>query len=353
MKKFTPTLAVVLSLVVAFCNVLAVFTVSAAETTYLTFTVTLYDNADGTADLTATIPDGIKSGKIVVKPSDRLEYIDESLKSGIVSAGINPAYNKDGVSGLCVSFADAEFLPEGATAMKASFKIVNNAPISEADVDAPLWNLSEGNIRLSGEEDGDVNKVFVPARTVTFLDWNGDVLKTMKVRHGSAAAAPAEPTGKPHWHFVRWDKAFDNITADTNVTAVYEIDSCTVTFVSGGHGSFEGATTATVDYGAATDSIARPTPVPDSGYIFHKWSDAPETVTSDMEISASFALLGDVNEDGAPDNIDASLILRYDAGNIEFSEFQLLVGDVNLSDEVDNLDAVLVLQLDAGLIENF
>lgn len=59
---------------------------------------------------------------------------------------------------------------------------------------------------------------------------------------------------------------------------------------------------------------------------------------------------GDVNEDGIVDNLDAAMVLRYDAGIIELDEGELDRGDVNMDGSADNLDASLILQYDAGLI---
>jgi len=68
--------------------------------------------------------------------------------------------------------------------------------------------------------------------TVIFKDWNGTVLKTEPdVEHGSSATAPSNPDNRPGWHFVGWDKTFNNVTGDLVVTAVYEEDLPTVTLV--------------------------------------------------------------------------------------------------------------------------
>jgi len=61
----------------------------------------------------------------------------------------------------------------------------------------------------------------VATYTVTFKDHNGMVLKTEIVEEGSAATAPAAPS-RDGYAFVGWDKAFNNITGDLVVTAVYE-----------------------------------------------------------------------------------------------------------------------------------
>jgi len=56
--------------------------------------------------------------------------------------------------------------------------------------------------------------------TVTFIDWNDKVLKTETVEKGKGATAPVNPT-REGWEFKGWDKAFDNITSDLTVEAVY------------------------------------------------------------------------------------------------------------------------------------
>lgn len=56
---------------------------------------------------------------------------------------------------------------------------------------------------------------------VTFVDYDGKVLKTENVESGKNATAPASPS-RDGYNFVGWDKAFTNVTADLTVTATYE-----------------------------------------------------------------------------------------------------------------------------------
>lgn len=56
--------------------------------------------------------------------------------------------------------------------------------------------------------------------TVTFLDWDGTVLKSEEVAEGSAATAPADPT-RTGYTFAGWDVSFSVITSDLTVTATY------------------------------------------------------------------------------------------------------------------------------------
>ena len=70
--------------------------------------------------------------------------------------------------------------------------------------------------------------------TVTFKDWDGSVLKTETVEDGKDATPPADPV-REDYTFTGWDKKFNNITADTVITATYTeildptiiVESCT------------------------------------------------------------------------------------------------------------------------------
>ncbi|MFR1215004.1 MAG: InlB B-repeat-containing protein, partial [Acutalibacteraceae bacterium] len=56
--------------------------------------------------------------------------------------------------------------------------------------------------------------------TVTFKNWDGSVLKTEQVAYNTAAIAPTEPT-RDGYRFTGWDKTFDAITGNTEITAQY------------------------------------------------------------------------------------------------------------------------------------
>ncbi len=58
---------------------------------------------------------------------------------------------------------------------------------------------------------------------VIFKDFDGTILKTETVSKGSNATPPSSPNNKEGYHFVGWDKSFENIEEDTIITAVYEI----------------------------------------------------------------------------------------------------------------------------------
>jgi len=57
--------------------------------------------------------------------------------------------------------------------------------------------------------------------TVTFLDWNGNILSTQMVGQGMSAVAPNAPY-KEFYNFIGWDGDFSNVQSDLIITALYE-----------------------------------------------------------------------------------------------------------------------------------
>ena len=57
--------------------------------------------------------------------------------------------------------------------------------------------------------------------TVQFVDWNGALLKSERVRSGGSATAPQTPT-REGYTFTNWNHDFTNVRSDLTVTAQYE-----------------------------------------------------------------------------------------------------------------------------------
>ena len=103
------------------------------------------------------------------------------------------------------------------------------------------------------------------------------------------------------YHFVEWSddssdnpRTDNNVTADISVTASFAINTYTLTYTAGDHGSISGNSSQTVSYGGNGTAV---TAVPDTGYHFVNWSDDstdnPRTdanVTADITVEASFAI---------------------------------------------------------------
>lgn len=114
------------------------------------------------------------------------------------------------------------------------------------------------------------------------------------------SGAPVTALANEHYHFTAWsDGSTDNprtdeqVTEDIQVTALFALDTHTVSYLADPNGSISGPTPQQVDHGFASASV---TAVGNEGYHFVAWSDGatdnPRTdvnVTGDITVTASFA----------------------------------------------------------------
>jgi uncharacterized repeat protein (TIGR02543 family) len=119
--------------------------------------------------------------------------------------------------------------------------------------------------------------------TVTFVDYDGTVLKTESVDYGSAATAPDNPD-REGYVFTGWDISFTDVVSDLLVTAQYSIKTYIVTFVD-----YDGAVlkTESVDYSSA--AIAPDDPERE-GYTFTGWDVSFTDVMSNLVVTAMYKL---------------------------------------------------------------
>lgn len=115
--------------------------------------------------------------------------------------------------------------------------------------------------------------VQVKTYTVTFVDWNGTILKTQEVEQGSSATAPNNPT-RDGYNFTGWDKTFNNVTSDLTITAQYEIINV--------------PSSPMVDKSATLRPISA---VQDSGYN-NTWTNISNAYDVDTSTSSTFSITG-------------------------------------------------------------
>jgi hypothetical protein len=108
--------------------------------------------------------------------------------------------------------------------------------------------------------------------SVTFVDYDGTVLSTQSVAHGSAAAEPTVPE-REGYAFIGWDKDFSNVTEDMTVTAQYSANSYSITYTING----EEYTAQTYEFGAVVSAPEYTVP---EGHTFSGW-DIPETMPAE------------------------------------------------------------------------
>ena len=133
----------------------------------------------------------------------------------------------------------------------------------------------------------------VKTYTVTFKDHDGTVLETETVEEGKAATAPADPT-REGYTFEGWDKTFDKVTADMEVTATYkavetkptdpQVKTYTVTFKD-----HDGKVLKTqkVEEGKGATAPANPTR---THYTFTGWDKSFNKITADLVVTATYKI---------------------------------------------------------------
>lgn len=130
-------------------------------------------------------------------------------------------FDKGGATGTTPTQVD--------TAANGQFPLPGKGDLEKAGHTFAGWKDQDNNSYSAGDtftmpaKNVTLTAQWTPAitkYTVTFKDWDATTLKTEEVNSGSGATAPANPS-RDRYTFTSWDKTFNNITADTIVTAQY------------------------------------------------------------------------------------------------------------------------------------
>ena len=133
-----------------------------------------------------------------------------------------------------------------------------------------------------------------PKYTVTFKNWNDDILQTLEVVEGQAATYTESTPTRENWTFVGWDRTAEElncITSDLVVTAQFEYanaDKWLVTFITT-DGSFN--QTVAVDKNTIIPAGQIPTAPAKEGYVFYAWNKQAELekpITSNLIVTAIY-----------------------------------------------------------------
>ena len=136
--------------------------------------------------------------------------------------------------------------------------------------------------------------------TVTFMNYNGNVIGTDGVLYGGAAEAPEVPA-RDGYTFTGWDVSFDPVTSNLTVTAQYSINTYTVTFAD-----YDGAVldAQTVDWNTGATAPADPSR---EGYAFTGWDVSFDAVRADITVTAQYTEVTNVDDEEIPDTDGTSV----------------------------------------------
>ncbi|NLV44139.1 MAG: PASTA domain-containing protein [Candidatus Hydrogenedentes bacterium] len=170
-----------------------------------------------------------------------------------------------------------------------------------ANIVAGVCQDAAGN--LNGASTSTDNTVIYGSYTLTYLAGEGgaiegDAEQTVFYSYDGTAvtAVPAEG-----YHFLRWSDGLTNnprtdvdVFEDLTVTALFELNTYTLTYAAGPNGAIEGPSPQEVNHGSNGAPV---TAVPEYGYHFVDWSDSrtdnPRTdanVTGPVSVTANFAI---------------------------------------------------------------
>ncbi len=155
-------------------------------------TLTDTSNGEATSELTYQKPSRLVSG---------CNFVWYGSKTGDVVDG----------TVLMLTFRVADSAAAGTYPVKITY---SSADTYDANYNPITATVSDGVVTVGGPPP-------VVTYTVIFRDYDGTVLKTETVEEGKAATAPAAPS-RDGYEFIGWDKAFDRVTGNLVVTAVYE-----------------------------------------------------------------------------------------------------------------------------------
>lgn len=176
----------------------------------------------------------------------------------------------------------------------------------------------------------------------------------------ASEAAPNSSTGAKSFTAAEYGKLLESLNANRGDYAEWFADkangdkpahrevfgvSHVLTFVA------DGVKIDAVMFSEGDTSVKEPAVPAKEGYV-GMWEDYT-LGTADLTVNAVYRLIGDVNNDGRVNAIDAMLTLRAGTALISFDKLQGLAADVNGDGAVNSTDAVLILRYAIGMIDSF
>ncbi|MFA5107733.1 MAG: M14-type cytosolic carboxypeptidase, partial [Patescibacteria group bacterium] len=283
-----------------------------------TFTLTYTAGANGT--ITGTTPQTVNYGadgtEVTAVPATGYHFT--SWSDGVLTAARTDTNVTDDIT-VTASFAintytltytaGANGSITGTTPQTVNYGADGSEVFAVPDTGYHFTSWSDGVLTAARTDENVTGNISVTASfaintyTLTYTAGaNGSITGTtpQTVNYG---ADGTEVTAVPDtgYHFTSWSdgvlttvRTDTNVTANVTVTANFAIDTFTLTYTAGSHGSITGTTPQTVNYGADGSEV---TAVPATGYHFTSWSDGvltaartDTTIVANLTVTASFAI---------------------------------------------------------------
>lgn len=166
--------------------------------------------------LIQNICEGTVAGRVPAGPTYHFEegtFLDESGNFRSAVKYFDTLWTAD-IADFTVDSIANKYIPEKEGAVFAGWYLdeTHFQPFEEAGYAMSLRDLIRADLYAK----------FLDEYRVTFVDYDGSVIKEMTVLEGGAAVAPEENPSREGYTFIGWDKDFDNVTEDLVIKALYE-----------------------------------------------------------------------------------------------------------------------------------
>jgi len=140
------------------------------------------------------------------------------------------------------------------------------------------WDRSFSDI----QKDVTINAKWIKSQQVTFIDYNGTVLKIDYVKQGEDALPPVV-NPRSGYQFAGWNGSYEDVTQDITVMAQYEPLVYTVTYLDTEENVIY------VDEVEHNRDSTPPTPPTIEGKTFVQWSQGVTKITEDISVFAEYS----------------------------------------------------------------
>jgi uncharacterized repeat protein (TIGR02543 family) len=151
-----------------------------------------------------------------------------------------------------------------------------NSKLKSIDIPAKFEGIYEVNYEIHLKDGGSV------LWEVVFEDWDHDVLKTQWIVDGKNATPPAKPE-RVGYTFAGWDGNYIKVTQNETITATYDINVYTVTFVD-----YDNTVIKTQQVSYKGDATLPADPSRDGGYTFVGWNGNYTDITKNETVTATY-----------------------------------------------------------------